>query len=75
MRGPEKAEVLEYVRRHPGTDVHRIVSDLYPDATPYETHYMRGWVSRHLTELREKGEIIGERTQGSGRMKIWRAVA
>ena len=75
MRGPEKAEVLEYVRQHPGTDVHRIVADMYPDATPYETRYMRGWVSRHLTTLREKGDIVGERTQGSGRMKLWRAVA
>ena len=75
MRGPEKAEVLEYVRQHPGTDVHRIVADMYPDATPYETHYMRGWVSRHLTTLRERGDIVGERTQGSGHMKTWRAVA
>ena len=75
MRGPDKTEVLEYVRRHPGTDVRRIVADLYPNATPYEVHYMRGWVSRHLTTLREKGDIVGERTQGSGRMKIWRAVA
>ena len=75
MRGPEKAEVLEYVRQHPGTDVHRIVADMYPDATPYEARYMRGWVSRHLTTLRERGDIVGERTQGSGRMKLWRAVA
>ncbi len=75
MRGPEKAEVLEYVRRHPGTDVRRIVADLYPNATPYEARYMRGWVSRHLTTLRERGDIVGERTQGSGRMKLWRAVA
>ena len=75
MRGPEKAEVLEYVRQHPGTDVRRIVADLYPNATPYEARYMRGWVSRHLTTLRERGDIVGERTQGSGRMKIWRAVA
>lgn len=75
MRGPEKAEVLEYVRQHPGTDVHRIVADMYPDATPYETRYMRGWVSRHLTTLRERGDIVGERTQGSGRMKLWRVVA
>lgn len=75
MRGPEKAEVLEYVRQHPGTDVRRIVADLYPDATPYEARYMRGWVSRHLTTLRERGDIVGERTQGSGSMKIWRAVA
>lgn len=73
MRGPEKAQVLEYVRQHPGTDVHRIVADMYPDASPYETHYMMGWVSRHLTTLRERGDIVGERTQGSGRMKIWRA--
>ena len=75
MRGPEREEVLEYIRQHPGTDVRRIVADLYPNATPYETRYMRGWVSRHLTTLREKGDIVGERTQGSGRMKIWRAVA
>lgn len=75
MRGPEKAQVLEYVRQHPGTDVHRIVADMYPDASPYETRYMRGWVSRHLTTLRERGDIVGERTQGSGRMKLWRAVA
>lgn len=75
MRGPEREEVLEYIRQHPGTDVRRIVADMYPDATPYETRYMRGWVSRHLTTLREKGDIVGERTQGSGRMKIWRAVA
>ena len=76
MRGPEKAQVLEYVRQHPGTDVHRIVADLYPDATPYETHYMRGWVSRHLTELRAKGLIIGEPVHGGrGRMNKWRAVA
>ena len=74
MRGPEKAEVLEYVRQHPGTDVRRIVADMYPDATPYETHYMRGWVSRHLTELRAKGEIIGEHAPGSRHMKTWRAV-
>lgn len=75
MRGPDKAEVLEYVRQHPGTDVHRIVADLYPEATPYETRYMRGWVSRHLTTLRERGDIVGECTQGSGHMKTWRAVA
>lgn len=75
MRGPEKAEVLEYVRQHPGTDVHRIVADMYPDATPYETRYMRGWVSGHLTELRAKGLIIGEHAPGSRHMKLWRAVA
>ena len=75
MRGPEKAEVLEYVRQHPGTDVHRIVADMYPDASPYDASYMRGWVSRHLTELRAKGEIIGEHAPGSRHMKTWRAVA
>lgn len=75
MRGPDRAVVLDYVRRHPGTDVRRIVSDLYPNATPYEARYMKGWVSRHLTTLREKGEIIGEHAQGAGHMKTWRAVA
>lgn len=75
MRGPEREEVLEYIRQHPGTDVRRIVADLYPNATPYETRYMKGWVSRHLTTLREKGEIIGEHAPGSRHMKVWRAVA
>lgn len=75
MRGPDRAVVLDYVRRHPGTDVRRIVSDLYPEASPYDAMYLRGWVSRHLTELRAKGEIIGEHAPGSRHMKTWRAVA
>jgi len=75
MRGPEKAEVLEYVRQHPGTDVRRIVADMYPDASPYDARYLRGRVARHLTELRAKGEIIGEHAPGSRHMKTWRAVA
>ena len=75
MRGPDRAEVLEYVRQHPGTDVRGIVADLYPDASPYDAMYLRGWVSRHLTELRAKGEIIGEHAPGSRHMKTWRAVA
>ena len=75
MRGPDRAVVLDYVREHPGTDVRRIVSDLYPDASPYDASYLRGWVSGHLTELRAKGLIIGEHAPGSRHMKTWRAVA
>ena len=73
MRGPDREEVFEYVRQHPGTDARGIVADLYPDASPYDTYYLKGRIIQHLSELRKRGRITGEHTDGS-RMKIWRAV-
>lgn len=75
MRGPDRAVVLDYVRGHPGTDVIRMVADMYPDASPYDTRYLKDHISRTLSDLRRAGDIIGTPAPGHAHMKLWRAVA
>lgn len=75
MRGPDRSEIYEYVRTHPDTDVRRIVEDLYPNATPYETRYMKNRIVQHLSNLRKQGMIIvSAHIGGSDHRNIWRAV-
>lgn len=75
MIAPDRSEIYEYVRTHPDTDVRRIVEDLFPGATPYETRYMKTRIGQHLSNLHKQGRIIGEYAPGSRHMKLWRAVA
>ena len=74
MRGPDRSEIYEYVRAHPDTDVRRIVEDLFPDATPYETRYMKIRIAHHLTNLRKEGGITISVQGRSGHVNFWRAV-
>ena len=72
MRGPDRSVIYDYIRRHPDTDVRRIVADLYPEATNYEETYLRSRIAHHLTNLHRRGMIVGVHAPGSKNMKLWR---